>query len=309
MKPIGSDGVPIPTPPEPTPPWPTRAVSYLVQSLTFAALFLVAVLVRIAFDYKAALSDGWVEFARRMALVLGLSLLMGFALPALYALCTLVCRPWSRRSAGKKLEQQVASLGLDQLDEEIEHARAAVREVADGSQRDGWAAWLAWLETKRRARAARAPFAPPGEAVRNWTIRPAIGPQVLLACIGAPFIALAVAAVVSEWGHVSWIGWASAVVLLCLGGWCMGEVSSVRIRLTPDCLKLRRWWLTRWSVPRERAELREGLIGDGNLVPGYRVLDRSTGAKVGEIVAVQFRRADLLKLAAMFAPPRPLTGG
>ncbi|WP_421932359.1 hypothetical protein [Phenylobacterium sp.] len=132
-----------------------------------------------------------------------------------------------------------------------------------------------------------------------WTIRPAKAGQVIMACIGTPFIVLSV---VGGWalakdGDIPMALFAGGFLFL-LGGWCVLEIATVRLHLSADRLWLTRYWHTRWSIPRASAELQAGGVGDVPILPGIRVFDRRTGKKVGEIISGQFPADDLARLRA-----------
>jgi hypothetical protein len=137
------------------------------------------------------------------------------------------------------------------------------------------------------------------------TIGPARAGQIVMACIGAPFVLLALGA----GGFLALTGdmasAAYAIVPLFIGFWCLLEISTVRLHLSADRLWLTRWWHTRWSISRDRAEIRPARVGDSALLPGLHVIDRTTGRKVGEIISGQFRVEDLAELTASLARTTP----
>jgi hypothetical protein len=242
-------------------------------------------------------------------LILAISAGVGFAGVALCWFVVAPFWPWTRKSVGKKLERQIAAIGLDQLSDEIEYARAALKGAASEHLRTAWQEWLGWLESHRDARLVIGAMEPERTfSIESWTIRPALGPQIAMACIGLPFI------VVAGWSafdqikerDFTWMGVASSVGVGALGLFCLCVVSTVQIRLTPQKLTMRSFWRTQWSIDRSRAELCDGLVGDGASLPGFRVFDKSNGKKVGEILLSQFRSADIEKLASMF-PCEPIS--
>lgn len=132
----------------------------------------------------------------------------------------------------------------------------------------------------------------------TWVIKPAIATQVLMAVIGLPFIALAVWATIEEVSEPPFTAsdlLMNAMIFL-LGAVTLTWVASVRIHISPERLWLRRFWRTQWTIRRADAELVRGGVGDGAILPGLRVIDRETRRKVGEILASQFRPADLRRL-------------
>jgi hypothetical protein len=133
------------------------------------------------------------------------------------------------------------------------------------------------------------------------TIRPAKAGQLIMACIGVPVMLLSGGggAFLALGGDLA--SAAYAIPLFVLGSWCVLEISTVRLHLSEDRVWLTRWWHTRWSIARDRAELRPARVGDIAVLPGLHVIDRTTGQKVGEIISGQFRTADISELAAALA--------
>jgi len=129
-------------------------------------------------------------------------------------------------------------------------------------------------------------------------LRPAFTPVILMAIIGAPFIVLGIwvgidASRSGDWTLVTVV---SAGGVFLLGSWLSLEIATVRIYLTQDELRLRRFWHTRWSVPRTNVLLEAGRVGDGGFLPGLKVYDVSKRRHIGEILNAQFRPADLERL-------------
>ena len=151
------------------------------------------------------------------------------------------------------------------------------------------------------------PLDPPvSSAMPNWTAQPVLSLRIVTACIGGLFLALAAAVGVEAIREhaISGMTGASMVGLAGLGAGVIGMVWTVRLRLTPELLELRALGRTRWSVPRHRAELREGMVGDGAAMPGYRVFDAETGEVVGQLAKTQFPAADLERLATLLPSRR-----
>ncbi|MDP1911710.1 hypothetical protein [Brevundimonas sp.] len=137
------------------------------------------------------------------------------------------------------------------------------------------------------------------------TLRPALGAIVPMAIVSAFFLFVGIGALSEMQGTDEWksINLASSGALIVFALWAGLLVPTARIHLTPDSLFLRRFWHTRWRVPRARAVLCSGGVGPEGLLPGMAVYDSGTDKKIGEILAAQFHPGDLQHLQRM------LTGG
>ena len=306
MKLLGQDGREIPTPPDMILSLRSRLAVYARQSLVIAGVVLVGGLLRVD-AYQAFVEAGWAEAGRRIAVVVVMALGCGLLTVGLCALIAADFWPWTRKDVGLRLERQVAGLTRDELAREIENARSGLAAAPNARLRAVHADWLSWLEAQAAARPATEPLDPPvPSATPNLILQPVLSVRIMMACIGAPFLALAVWVSVDaiREHEISWMTAASMIGVAALGAWVIGAVWTVRLRLTPELLELRAFWRTRWSIPRPRAEIREGMVGDGALLPGYRVFDAQTGEVVGEIAGTQFRRVDLERLAALLPSRR-----
>ncbi|WP_143755151.1 hypothetical protein [Caulobacter sp. B11] len=138
----------------------------------------------------------------------------------------------------------------------------------------------------------------------QWTMRPATAGQVILACIGVPFVALGL---VGAWASFTSgdLLWAVIIgIALPSGGcWLLTEISTVRLHLTEERLWLTRRGFVCWSVERDQAVLEPGGVGDLSTLPGLIVIERKSGKKVGEIISGQFRADELAKLRAALSIP------
>jgi hypothetical protein len=130
------------------------------------------------------------------------------------------------------------------------------------------------------------------------TIKPARSGLILLACIGTPLILLSLSCgvIFALAGDLASVAY--TIPIFGLGCWCLLEISTVRLHMSVDRVWLRRWWHTRWSIARHRAELRPGKVGDIPFLPGLHVIDRLTGQKIGEIISGQFQADPLNELIA-----------
>jgi len=122
-----------------------------------------------------------------------------------------------------------------------------------------------------------------------------------MACIGMPIILLSFAGGVFLAFTGDLASAAYAIPPFFLGCWCVLEISTVRLHLSADRMWLTRWWHTRWSIDRDRAELRPARVGDIAVLPGLHVIDRPTGQKIGEIISGQFRADDIRELTTALA--------
>jgi hypothetical protein len=135
----------------------------------------------------------------------------------------------------------------------------------------------------------------------SLTIRPSKAGQIIMAYIGAPIMLLSFGGGVFLALTGDLASAAYAIPLFFLGCWSVLEISTVRLHLSADRVWLTRWWHTRWSIARDRAELRPAKVGDIPVLPGLHVIDRQTGNKVGEIISGQFRLDDIRELTTALA--------
>jgi hypothetical protein len=81
--------------------------------------------------------------------------LLAFGLAVVIAMCWW---PWSRRTLGARLEDEVEKLSLDELNEKIARCEAGLRD-ASAKRKDGFERRLVWLERQRmRLHGASAPI-------------------------------------------------------------------------------------------------------------------------------------------------------
>lgn len=144
-------------------------------------------------------------------------------------------------------------------------------------------------------------------AKATLTLRPAKAPVILMAVVGTPFLILGAWIGVEMIHDGAWdiVTALTGVAVFLFGLWLWLEIGTVRICLTPDFLLLRRFWRTRWRVPRESVVLKPGNVGDRGLFPGLRAYEAGKGRHVGEILSVQFRPADLQRLQQALADDQP----
>ncbi len=141
--------------------------------------------------------------------------------------------------------------------------------------------------------------------VETLTLRPALGAIVPMVLVSAFLLCLGIGALIEMRGTGEWnsITMAFSGALIVFALWAGLMVPTARIHLTPDSLFLRRFWHTRWRVPRAKAVLCSGGVGPEGILPGMAVYDSGTDKKIGEILATQFHPSDLQHLQRM------LTGG
>ncbi len=294
MKPLGSDGRPIPTPPDQE-SWRDVLATIGKNGLRTGASFLVVGLVTALISYKTWLAKGWSEIAWALLRAVGIFLGGGVALVAATSLLGLVFWPLMRKSSGYKLERAIDRLSPEELAQAIEDARRSMRDAQDARIGRGWADWLEWLQARaaKRQVISRAPL--------SWSGRPDPRSLIVVSLIGALFAGFGVWAAVTmalqqpdPWLFVFPLGMGG------FGAYIYGQVATQRIELTPDRLGFYKFWRPVWSISREHAVVGE----DPEAYPSaYRVFDRTTQKSVGVIVASPFRVDDLEALADWFPFP------
>ena len=143
---VGRNGDAVPVPPE----W-NLSVGATVRVVLGAAVFLAC------FMLLPALVSIFSQLGETPPLILAQRLLLGVALAAagglvavgLAVLIAMCWWPWSRRTLGARLEDEVEKLSLDQLNEKIAGCEAGLRD-AQPKRRDGYQRRLVWLEGQRR---------------------------------------------------------------------------------------------------------------------------------------------------------------
>lgn len=142
---VGRNGDAVPVPPE----W-NLSVSATVRVILGAAAFLAC------FMLLPAIVSIFSQLGETPPLVLGQRLLLGVGLAAaggfvavgLGLLIALCWWPWSRRSLGVRLEDEVQKLSLEELNEKIARCEAGWRD-ASPKRKAGYQRHLVWLEGQR----------------------------------------------------------------------------------------------------------------------------------------------------------------
>lgn len=301
MKPLGRDGREIPTPPNMIRSWRERLRGYAGLALAMAAAACAADLLRNGGRYLAVFEAGWAAAAQEAAFIVAQAVAAGALVGGFSALIDAAFSQRTRKRIGRILEQDVAALTAGELAQEIAVVRDGLARVPNARLRVAHADWLAWLEAQAAARPVEALDRP-----LEWVLRPTPAVQIMKLCIGGSLLGLSVWVGVDSIGEpeISGFTTAMAVGLAGLGVGLIASMWTLCIQLTPERLELRAFWRTRWAVARDRAEIRAGVVRDGEAAPGYGVFDTQTGKQVGRIAATLFRAADLQKLAALFPPPR-----
>lgn len=297
MKMRGRDSRDIPMPPDMIKSWQDRLRYYVGLSLCMGAGGFVGDSLRHGGGYLAV---GLIGAAQQFAIAAATFLGAGALTAGFWALVEVAFSRRTRKRIGRSLERDVAGMTAGELAQEIAVVRDGLARAPNARLRDSHADWLAWLEAQAAARPVEALDRP-----MEWTFRPTPIVQVMKLCVGGCFFALAVWIDVNSVGEheIIWFKTASAVGLAGLGVWLIASMWTLCVQLTPERLELRAFWLTRWAVARDRAEIRAAVVGGGAATPGYGVFDTQTGKQVGQLAGTLFRAADLRKLAALFPPP------
>lgn len=133
---------------------------------------------------------------------------------------------------------------------------------------------------------------------QSLRIGPGASPLVWMGAI-AGFPAAVAAATLKDMissHEVTWLNASVVVALLAFACLLFGSVATVRIYLSPERLWLQRFWRTRWSIRRSQVLLEAGMVGDPPILPGFHVVDRRTGERVGAILLSQFHSRDVERL-------------
>lgn len=294
MKPIGSDGRPIPTPPE-AHPWRDGLFVVGKYGLRTGVGFLVFGVVTELIANQTWLARDWNQIGLVLLRMAVLSLAGGMVLVAALTLIVMASWPFTATRRGHKLERQIDRLTPECMEEVFDVVRREVAAARDDRMRRGWSDWLAWLQ----ARAAKRRTI--GGAPGSWTMGP--DPKALL-MVGALAALFAGAAL---WMTVALIGQEPEAWLFLFptalsgyGAYLFGKVATLRVELTPDRLALYRFWRPLWSASRQTVIV----IEDPKAAPAaYRVFDNTTGKTTGMITAAPFRSSDLETLADWFRAP------
>lgn len=143
---VGRNGDAVPVPPE----WLNFSVGAVIRIMLSIAALLAC------FMLLPALVSLFSQIGETQPSVIGQRLLLGVLLSAVggvvavgLAILIAICWwPWSRRTLGTRLEDEVEKLSLEELNEKIARCEAGWRE-ASPKRRDGYRRHLAWLERQR----------------------------------------------------------------------------------------------------------------------------------------------------------------
>ena len=294
MKPVGSDGKPIPTPPE-AHPWRDGLLAVGKYGLRTGLGFLVFGVVMELIANQTWLARDWTQIGPALLRAAALSLGGGMLLVAALALIVMASWPFTARHRGHKLERQIDRFTPECLEEALAAARREIQDAQDDRMRRGWSDWLAWLQARGAKRRTI------GRAPASWAMGP--NPKVLM-MVGAVAALFAGSAL---WMTVALIGqepepwlFVFPAALCGYGAYRFGKVATLRVELTPDRLTLYRFWRPLWSTSRDLATV----IEDPKAAPAaYRVFDNTTWKTTGMITAAPFRSSDLEALADWFRLP------
>jgi len=122
----------------------------------------------------------------------------------------------------------------------------------------------------------------------TFSLGPSWVGRIFLAAAVSPLFAVGLWNVVDPTG-LRWGGAAFSLVPVFI--WM--HLGTVRLDLTDDTLRLRRYFRTVWSVRAEDACLRSATARRAPLAPAFVVLNSQTGEFVGEIPKTQFSSESL----------------
>lgn len=142
---VGRNGDAVPVPPE----W------NLSMGATVRLIFIVAAILAF-FMVLPALVSLWSQLGETPARVIGQRLLIGIliagagglAAVGLAILIAMCWWPWSRRTLGARLEDEVEKFSLDELNSKIARCETGWRD-APPKRKNGYLRRLAWLERQR----------------------------------------------------------------------------------------------------------------------------------------------------------------
>jgi len=288
MKPIGSDGKPIPTPPDERTGREILA-GYMRQGLFLAAVVIGSIGLLVVLQQPPFTRFSWNAFAQKLAVlpILITVLIVGFGLVG--TVLSYLTWPFRRRDAGRTYERRISRLSPEQVADEIARSRAVLADLRDPRKRRDAEHWLAWLERQPNI----SPQARTGLAV--GTYRPSMA-----VCVWA-----------GVWATLAWIGggwkfldnpdWAGGIlfgfVALMFTGFFVSNLTE-RLELTADSLAYYTFGRRLWSAPREHIATREEGAGSST----YELYDVRTGKRLGQIKGLSFGVDTVEALADLFPP-------
>lgn len=290
MKPIGSDGRPIPTPPIAR-PWRDELLATGKLGLVLGCFFVLIGPTINLIANSASLGRGGAEIGLTLLRAVGACLVAGQLVAAAFVLAYLAAWPLIRGGRGRKLERQIDRFSPTMLVQMIESARAKADAAQDARLRCGWVDWADWLQARAAMRRtlSRGPL--------SWTVGPKPGALAVAGALPALLVGFSVWMVAALAGQAPepWL-YLLPAGLCAYAAYSLCKVATLKIELTADRLVLRRFWRPVWSAPREAVVVwqnpRTGLYG---------VLEKATGREVGAIAASPFRANDLEMLADWFS--------
>lgn len=288
MKPLGSDGRPIPTPPDARDDGEILA-DFWREKLQPLAWLLGAAGLHVLLGEPPFLGFAWASGVRVIAYGLGF-LIVVFILFGLFDwMLRAALWPLRRQAIGRGMERRAARYSPEQIVEEIQAARRALEQAGNERQRRGGQRWLAWLEARSNI--------PPME-------RKALVPGVYRPTLSAWAMDVAgIAAVLAAgaWldrlpqAHGAWVLAGGATLFLA---WRLIGRFSERLELTADTLAYHSHGRERWSAPRAQIAADE----NGSGWASYTLYDMSTGALLGTVRGATFGGKVIEALADLFPP-------
>ncbi|ATC25815.1 hypothetical protein EIB18_15480 [Caulobacter vibrioides] len=286
MKPIGSDGKPIPTPPSLLSFWEVVGV-YGRLGLWLGALFIGAVGIFILMDQPPFVQMGWSGLVQQLAAVVALIAIVIPALQVFFALTNRASGSLRPGRYGRLFERRFARFTPQQIEDILQDARAILATMSDSPKRRAWARWVEWLEQRSNLPLAERSGLKIGvyhpRRSKLWIDGAGVA---LVGALGSWLI----------WDQRSWMGWAFLGVLGSLFTWGLLATLTERLELSDDSLSYYAFRRQQWSVPRQHVALREAGSSE------YQIYDVRTGRLLGEVKGETFG-ADIVEALADLFPP------
>lgn len=241
-----------------------------------------------------ALESGWAELIS-IALVSAPTFIL-FAAVASIALVggPVLAWPWSRKSFGRRLVEQVKSMSNAELEALIEGCEGELLTTERAGRRVAVERWANWLRVQRAERDR------PSKTVETLSVRsPRRTLFALALCALLPVAVMTAVLAHPDLSSVRAQPSAIAVLTVCLSLWflaaalCLLGALGSRVELDIRDLRERRFGRVAWSVPRACARLVGANDGHGWT---YEVWDTGQDKRVGTITRWQFAEKDMLKL-------------
>lgn len=288
MKPIGSDGRPIPTPPD------ERTGGEILAGYVRQGLFLLALLLGfgglfIVLCQPPFTKFGWNPIAQKLALLPIVITILIVAFGFVGTILSYATWPFRRKDAGRTYERRIARMSPEQVADEIARSRAVLADLRDPRKRRSWERWLTWLERQPNIRPeARSSLGVgtyrPTMAARVWAGIWAAG-----TLIGGGWMVL---------DRPDWAGGILFGVVALIFAVMFVKTVTERLELTGDSLTYYAFGRWRWSTPREHIATREDGVGSSS----YDLYDARTGRLLDRVEGSTFGVDTVEALADLFPP-------